>query len=132
MILNPPLVFKQKVARAKHQLGTIKQALYGATKKVKLHACTTLCRPLVEYASSVWDPVLEYQIHHIEMAQHRTVRFICDLKSRVSISAALDTLELDNLSERHNKSRHDLLLAILSNEECYEALSYSYEELMNT
>ena len=98
MILNPPLVFKQKVARAKHQLGTIKQALHGATKKVKLHACTTLCRPLVEYASSVWDPVLEYQIHHIEMAQHRTVRFICDLKSRVSISATLDTLELDNLS----------------------------------
>ena len=32
----------------------------------------------------------------------------------------------------NNKSRHDHLLAILSNEECHEAFSYSYEELMNT
>ena len=62
------------------------------------------------------------------MDQHRAVRFICDLKGRVSISAALDMLDLDNL----NKSRHDVLLKILSNEECHEALSYLYDELMNT
>ena len=38
------------------------------------------------------------------MVQHRAVRFICDLKGRVSrISAAIDTLELDNLSERRKK-----------------------------
>ena len=91
-----------------------------------------LCRPLVEYASSVWDPVLEYQIYNIEIVQHRAIRFICDLKVRVSISAAIDTLELDNLSERRKKSRHNLFLIILSNEECHEALSYSYDELMNT
>ena len=87
----------------------------------------------VEYASSVWDPVLEYQIYDIEMVQHRAVRFICDLKGRASISAAIDRLELDNLSERRKKSRHDLLLTIiLSNEKCHETLSYSYDELMNT
>ena len=67
-------------------------------------AYATLCRSLVEYASSVWDPVLEYQIYDIEMVQHRAVRFLCDLKDRVSISAAIDTLELDNLSERLNKN----------------------------
>ena len=68
------------------------------------------------------------------MVQHRAVRFICDLKDGVSISAAFDNmLELDNLSKRRNKSQHDLLLSILSNEEYHEALSYySYEELMNT
>ena len=80
----------------------------------------------------MWDPVLEYQIYDIEMVQHRAVRFLCDLKDRVSISAAIDTLELDNLSERRKKSRHDLLLTILSNEECHEALSYSYDELIST
>ena len=67
----------------------IKRALLGTTKKAKLLAYSTLCRPLVEYASSVWDPVLEYQIYDIdEMVQHCTVRFICDLKGRVSISEA--------------------------------------------
>ena len=58
---------KQKVARAKQQLGIIKRALHGAIKKTKLLAYSTLCRPLVEYASSVWDPVLEYRIYDIEM-----------------------------------------------------------------
>ena len=57
-------------------LGMIKRALHGATKKAKLLDYTTLCRPLVEYASSVWDPDLEYQIYDIEMVQHRAVRFI--------------------------------------------------------
>ena len=56
-----------------------------------------MCRPLGKYASSIWDLVLECQIYDIEMVQHRAVRFICDLKGRVSISAAFDTLELDNL-----------------------------------
>ena len=41
-------------------------------------------------------------------------------------------LELDNLSERRNKSRHDLLLTILFNEKCHEVFLYSYDELMNT
>ena len=48
------------------------------------------------------------------------------------ISAALDTLELDNPSEHRNKSWHDLFLAILFNETCHEALSYSYSKLINT
>ena len=65
------------------------------------------------------------------MLQHRAVRFMCDLKGRASSSAELYTLELDNLSKRRSKGRY-YLLAILSNEECREALSYSYDELMNT
>ena len=77
------------------------------------------------------DPV-EYHIYDIEMVQHHAVRFICDLKGRVSISAAIDTFELDNLSERRKKADMICLLQFLSNEECHEALSYSYDELMNT
>ena len=94
---------KQKAARAKQQLDMIKRALHGATKNAKLLAYSTLCRPLVEYASSVWNPVLEYQIYDIEMVQHPAVRFTYDLKGRVSISAAIDMLELDNLSECRKK-----------------------------
>ena len=60
------------------------------------------------------------------MLQHRAIMFICDLKGRVSISAAFDTLELNNLSERRNKSQHDFL-TILSNEEHHEALRRTYE-----
>ena len=48
---------KKGVTRAKQQLGMIERGLHGATKK----------SPLVKYASSEWDPFLEYQIYDIEM-----------------------------------------------------------------
>ena len=41
------------------------------------------------------------------------------------------SVKLDNLIERRNNSLQDLL-AILSHEECPHALSYSYDELINT
>ena len=72
------------------------------------------------------------KIYDIAMVQLLAVRFICDLKGRVGISAAIDTLELNSLSESYKKSRHDFLLTILSNEDCHGALSYSYDELINT
>ena len=104
---------KQKVAQAKQQLGMIKRALHDATKKAKLLAYTALCRPLVEYASSVWVPVLEYQIYDIEMVQHRAVRFICDLKGRVSISPAIEKIELDNLRVNAVKKPTQLVVSFL-------------------
>ena len=54
------------------------------------------------------------------------------MKGGASISAALDTLERDNINERHNKGRLNLLLAILSNEERPDPLSYLYDELIST
>ena len=48
----------------------IKQALHGAPQDAKLLAYLSLCRPHVEFASSVWDPTLEYQINSIELPRY--------------------------------------------------------------
>ena len=48
---------EQKVARANQQLGMIKRALHGATKKSQAACLLNLM------------PVLEYQIYDIEMVQ---------------------------------------------------------------
>ena len=63
-----------KVKLAKRQLGIIKRALYDAPKKALLLAYTSLCRPHLEYAASVWDTSLGYQINNIEMVQHSAQR----------------------------------------------------------
>lgn len=120
-----------KVSKAKQQLGMIKQALHGAPQDAKLLAYLSLCRPHVEFASSVWDPTLEYQINSIEMVQHKAIRFICNLKGRESISAAADKLEINTLKERRKGNRHSLLLRILSKENNHQALTNSYDKLIN-
>ena len=45
----------------------IKRALYDAPKDAKLLAYTSLCRPLIEYASALWDPVLSYLVYDLDI-----------------------------------------------------------------
>ena len=94
-----------------------------------LHAQPCVVRMLND--SLVWDLSLSTKFMIVKWFS--TVRqFIRDLNSRGSISAALDTLALDNLSERRNEGWTDLLLEILPNDECHKFLSYSNDELINT
>ena len=97
-----------KISKPKKQLGMVKRALHSAPKDAKRLAYTSLCRPHVEYASSVWDPVFEYQIYVIEMVQHNAMRFICNPKGRDSISAAFKKLNLETLSKRRQTNRYEL------------------------
>jgi hypothetical protein len=41
-------------------------------------AYTTLVRPSIEYASSVWDPYTRNNIHQLEAIQRRAARFVCN------------------------------------------------------
>ena len=57
---------------------------YDAPRQARLLAYTSLCRPVLEHADSVWDTSLKKTINGIEMVQNRAVRFISRLKGRVS------------------------------------------------
>jgi hypothetical protein len=43
---------------------------------VKQNAYKALVRPLVEYASPVWDPYHQTEIDRIEMVQRRAARYV--------------------------------------------------------
>ena len=118
-----------KVNKANRQVGMIKRALYNAPEAAKLLAYTSLCRPHVEYAASVWDPYLECLSHDIEMIQNKAVRFISNIKGRESVTEAREKLCLDTLVNRRKKIRHNLLLRLLSNEEHHRLLVNDYDEL---
>ena len=41
-----------------------------------MSAATTLVRPIVEYASAIWDPFTEDTIRKLEMVQRRAARMV--------------------------------------------------------
>ena len=65
----------------------------NASASARLHAYTSLSRPHVEYAASVWDTTLDYLINDIEMVQHNAIRIISTLKGRNSVTAVRKDLE---------------------------------------
>ena len=50
-------------------------------KKIKLLAYSTLCKPILEYASEVWDPSSKQLEQQIEAVQRKAFRFIKNLNS---------------------------------------------------
>ena len=121
-----------KVSEAKRTLGLIQRTLHNAPKKAKLLAYTSLCRPYVEYAATLYDPYNKGPIHDIEMVQNQAIRFIMNIKGlKDSITVAREQLELETLQDRRKKLIMSLLMRILSKEECHKSLSAMYDELMN-
>ena len=109
----------------------IKRALHNASESAKLLTYTSLCRPHVKYAASVWNPYLECLNHDIEMIQNKAVRFISNIKGRGSLSEAREQLHLDTLVNRRKKIRHHRLLRLLSNEEHHRLLVNDYDKLFS-
>ena len=50
--------------------------LKDCTKPVKSAAYTSMVRPTMEYASSVWDPTNREKISNLEKVQKRAARFV--------------------------------------------------------
>ena len=62
-------------SKANSTLGLLRKVLSDCSTNVKSKAYTTLVRPQLEYACSVWNPFTKRHIHQIELVQHRAARF---------------------------------------------------------
>jgi hypothetical protein len=116
--------------KAYRVLGLLRTSLYKAPVKVKLLAYKTLCRPLLEYASDVWDPFLKKDIRTIEMVQHKAVRYILGLKGICSISDSMEKLELSTLEERRSINRKKTLVHLIEDSDRHKALMHFYDNLV--
>ena len=100
-----------------------------APKEAKLLAYTSLCRPILEYADVVWDPLARSKIHDIELIQNSAVHLISNLKGRTDrVSEARNQLQLQSLEEKR-KNRLCFLTQILQSEDQHRALSTAYDEI---
>ena len=79
--------------KANRTQGFIRRNLKIRSEKIKEKAYQTIVRPLVEYASCVWDPYITYQKNQIEMVQRRGARFVTgDYSRNPSVSDMITNL----------------------------------------
>jgi hypothetical protein len=77
---------------------------------IKEQAHQTLVRPLVEYASTVWNPYAKTEINKIEAVQRRAARYVVNnQRNRSSVSNVLQRLKWRPLANR----RKDAILRLM-------------------
>ena len=93
-------------SKANQMLRFIKRNFKGCSQEVKEAVYMTMVRPLLEYASCVWDPCGEGLKHDIEMVQRRAARFVLhDYDRNSSVSDMLTRIGWKALENRRNESR---------------------------
>ena len=64
--------------KANSILGLLRRNLRIPSQTIKTHAYQSLVRPHLEYASTVWDPHTQKNIHKLDMIQRRAARYACN------------------------------------------------------
>ena len=86
-------------------------------RKVKQTAYVTYIRPIVEYASHVWDPHTKRNANKIEMVQRRCVRHVIGNCYRtISVTSLLKSLSWPTFEERRHQNRLATMYRMLHNQ----------------
>ena len=95
---------KYIVSKDDKTLWCLRRNLWRYTVAVKQQMYFALVRPLLEYASSVWDPHTTY-IHKIEMVQRKAARFvIAHVKWNKHILNCCQILRVWTIAKSHVRS----------------------------
>ena len=89
VIMQSNLKFDQHISlkkdKASKTLGAIKHILKQALQEGRLLAYTSLCRHILEYADTVWDPTLAKEIQYLKILKEDASRS-CALNLVYSLS----------------------------------------------
>lgn len=98
----------------------------NASPELKLLAHKTFIRPILEYASIVWDPHTQTNITKIEtILKRKSARFINNSYSwRTSPSYLLKTAQLENLATRRYRDRIKFFYLLYKGQTGIEKTSY--------
>lgn len=93
-------------ARAYQKLAFLRRHLRHANRDVRLTAYKSYVRPILEYASCVWDPYRRKQVTQIERIENLALRFIfSEYRRTSSVTAMRAEARLDRLENRRKISR---------------------------
>ncbi len=108
-------------AKANRALGFLRRNLKVCSKSTKELAYKALVRPIVEYASTVWDPYTDRQASRLEKIQRRAARFVLNRhRNTSSVSDMLHQLQWPSLEERRRIARLSMLYKIKHEEACVQ------------
>ena len=100
--------------KATTNLNFLKRNLHSCPSTVKDECYKSLVRPIMEYASCVWDPHTQRNTNKLEMVQRRTARFVKGDCSRTSsVTAMLADLEWNTLQQRRMQSKTVMLYRVI-------------------
>ena len=95
-------------------LNFIRRNLYNCSKEIKSRAYLTLVRPILEYASPVWDPHLVKDRDQIEKVQRAAARWVSsDYCWSSSVSSMLNLLNWPTLFLRRKISKLQIIIIII-------------------
>lgn len=106
------------VGKGNRSLGFLRRNFKDCTPKVKAATYTTMVRPALEYASTVWDPHLQRDIKALEQVQRRAARYVTkDYTSRTPgcVTAMVHNLQWETLEDRRKHNRLHMLYKIQNN-----------------
>jgi hypothetical protein len=117
VVLHKKLSWKPHVdamcKKADKTRGFLQRNLRGCPQDVKSQCYKTYVRPILEYASVVWDPAGEGNQHlryQVEMVQRRAARSVTgDWRTTSSVSEMIKTLGWETLENRRLQSRLSFL-----------------------
>ena len=87
-------------------LNFVKRNLTNCSTTIKKQAYLALVRPIMEYASPVWDPYYNSDIYKLEKVQRRAARWaLSDYSRESSVTSLLSSLKWPTLQQRRLLSR---------------------------
>jgi len=99
--------------KANKTLGFLRRNLKVGTQHLKETAYKTFVRPILEYASCVWDPYTQGNKDKLEAVQRRAARFVCNKYHRTaSVTDMIDHLGWPSLEQRRKTARLAMLFKI--------------------
>ena len=111
---------EEKRKSATTVLNMLRRNLHFAPQSVKTKAYQASVRPILEYASSSWQPTSKKHNQRLEMVQHNAAKFTTNKYPKkghyheFSISQIIKDLNWDSLEERRQKARATTAYKILS------------------
>jgi hypothetical protein len=101
--------------KANRTLGFVRRNVRVSSQHIKTQAYFTLVRPLLEYASPVWDPYTQQNINKIEMVQRRAARYVCNrYHNTSSVTNMLKGLGWRSLQARRTDAKLILFYKIVN------------------
>lgn len=80
---------------------------------IKALCYQTFVRPIVEYASTAWDPSTEKNIKAVENVQRQAARFVkSDYRRRSSVTTMIESLKWETLASRRANAKLIMLYRI--------------------
>lgn len=107
---------RQTLQKASATLYMLMRALKKASPKAKRTSYFSICLPLLEYASEVWNPSLAYQIANFERINRKAFRWAYSYKKFDSISKEMERAGWPTLLSRRVSKDKKTLDKILSNQ----------------